>query len=646
MKWLPAFVFLLSLAARNTLAAAPSPDLWDDSRYLHVADVKPGMVGYGLTVFSGTKIEKFNVTVIDVLKNLINPKCDVVLISCTGGNLEHDGPVEGMSGSPIYLYNLDDTQHTHPRMIGAFAYGWEWAKDPIAGVQPIEYMLKIPTSAATTDGAAAATGSGAKPAGQISGPHWSLADVPTLPGFSHNAAGFAVRSRDMATLWSTGSGTRLRPLATPIMAGGFSTAATANLAPMFAAMGMDMLQVGGSGQSAAPGPNTTLEPGSVLVAPLLTGDAEMSALGTCTEVRGNRVFAFGHDFNNEGPIHLPMAAGTVSTIIADTHSSFKLGAMSKVVGTLTGDQTVGVAGLVGTPCAMVPITLRVHYVDGSLDQTYHCQAALHPTMTPVATIAAIEAAVNGVKKLPTHHTLDYNLTIDFVGGKSIHINNRDADGDSTALDLQVALPILAASENPFEKTIVSQVTGDIQVSAAAQSADITAITLSKLKYFPGEDVKAFVIYRPWRRGELTMPFTFELPHDIADGDYQLIVSDSQHYLQDEMLVEPFRFSAENIGDLFAVLSDFEAIRHDALYVRLLRRADGVAVGRQALPRLPASMRQALLVAGRSDLTQYITSSVKTIPTDLVMSGAAGFSLTIDHKGSVTGGKTPKPATRP
>ena len=61
--------------------------------------------------------------------------------------LDHVGPVEGMSGSPIFLYAADDTQHKGPaKMIGAFAYGWEWEKDPIAGVQPIEYMLKIPTA--------------------------------------------------------------------------------------------------------------------------------------------------------------------------------------------------------------------------------------------------------------------------------------------------------------------------------------------------------------------------------------------------------------------------------------------------------------------------------------------------------------------
>ena len=94
---------------------------------------------------SGTKIARFNVEVISVLKDFnpktdgLGPNTDIVLIRCSGQNLEHTGAIEGMSGSPIYL--KDDTGKY--RMIGAFAYGWPLAKDPIGGVQTIEQMLKL-----------------------------------------------------------------------------------------------------------------------------------------------------------------------------------------------------------------------------------------------------------------------------------------------------------------------------------------------------------------------------------------------------------------------------------------------------------------------------------------------------------------------
>jgi hypothetical protein len=76
---------------------------------------------------------------------------------------------------------------------------------------------------------------------------------------------------------------------------------------------------------------------------------------------------------------------------------------------------------------------------------------------------------------------------------------------------------------------------------------------------------------------------------------------------------------------------------------LLRQADGVAVGRVALPELPSSRRQILLGAGRSNITPFVSSTVKSIPTDRVMSGSAEFAITIDPtaKVEVAGPRPPK-----
>src|ERR1700722_3104207 len=338
---------VLLLAAAGFCRADGDP--WDSSRYMRVDEVRPGMVGYGLTVFSGDKIEKFDVEVVSVIHDLINPKSDVVLIHCNDARLDHFGAVEGMSGSPIYLFDPVDTAHQHPRMIGAFAYGWEWAKDPLAGVQPIEYMLKIPTAPATQPAEAPAA------VGEVSPPRWTMADVPALPGFLRNGAGIAARSLNLNDQWS-GDANGLRPLATPLMAGGFSARYLRQMSPMFASSGL-ALEAGGAGAADAAHRDVRLEPGAALVAPLLIGDMELSAVGTCTEVLGPRVWGFGHEANNEGPIPLPLGSGTIATVVADLHSSFKRGQLAGVVGTLNSDQTCGVAGLTGQTPPMIPISL-------------------------------------------------------------------------------------------------------------------------------------------------------------------------------------------------------------------------------------------------------------------------------------------------
>ena len=62
-----------------------------------------------------------------------------------------------------------------------------------------------------------------------------------------------------------------------------------------------------------------------------------------------------------------------------------------------------------------------------------------------------------------------------------------------------------------------------------------------------------------------------------------------------------------------------------------------------MPHLPSSKRNVLLGAGRSNITPFVSSTVKTVPTELLMNGSAEFAITIDSEIRVEpGGKAPKP----
>ena len=63
----------------------------------------------------------------------VSPGRDMVLCRLTGCNLEHAGIIQGMSGSPIYIDG---------KLLGAVAFAWEFAKDPIAGVTPFSQMVQ------------------------------------------------------------------------------------------------------------------------------------------------------------------------------------------------------------------------------------------------------------------------------------------------------------------------------------------------------------------------------------------------------------------------------------------------------------------------------------------------------------------------
>ncbi len=89
--------------------------------------------------------------------------------------------------------------------------------------------------------------------------------------------------------------------------------------PIFRAYGLTTLQAGGGGGGSTQEIDAKIEPGSVLAVPLLTGDADISAVGTCTEVIGDKVVGFGHSFNGEGSISLPFGSGSIQGNYREPH---------------------------------------------------------------------------------------------------------------------------------------------------------------------------------------------------------------------------------------------------------------------------------------------------------------------------------------
>src|SRR6202012_88291 len=96
-------------------------------------DVRAGQHGIGRTVFTGTKIEEFQVEILGVLEN-IGPRESIILAKLSGGPLAETGVMQGMSGSPVYIDG---------KLVGAVALGFPLSKDAIAGIRPIEEMVRV-----------------------------------------------------------------------------------------------------------------------------------------------------------------------------------------------------------------------------------------------------------------------------------------------------------------------------------------------------------------------------------------------------------------------------------------------------------------------------------------------------------------------
>lgn len=629
-------------ATRPALAPAqvPAPGttgaaLFDPARHMRVADVRPGMKGYCLTVFSGTKIERFEVEVVSVMRNQA-PGLDAVMITCTGGpgkGMEHLLGVEGMSGSPVYVYGDDGK----PRLLGAFAFGFSLSKDPLIGVQPIENMLAVSDPAVRRAGADDGTPTTATPTGSPARgarARWTYGEQFPLAGRPARAG-----SARKALAEGQGEPGMLRPIGLSLSVSGLSTDAMRKLEPMFAGAGLRAFQaapagVAPVGVASEPLGEPKIEPGSTFVVPLVTGDMEMAALGTCTEVLGDRAFGFGHQFQGDGGVELPLAAGYVNTIVANLNSSFKVGASTRVLGTLKSDTTVGVAGLLGAVPETVPVSVRVRYADGSLDRTYRYRVVRHPRFTPLLTTMTVLSSLSAQSNPPAENTMTVSAAVKFatpVGGAApadLRYSATVAGASAAELFMTFGAPLVATTDNPFSRAYAASVDVEVTVEGTVRAAEIVSARATRARYEPGEKVAVDVTYRPFRASERVARMTLELPKDLAPGEYTIAVSDLETYRGAEAEARPDRLAADSLEELLAVLREQTAMSVEAVYLRLGRDADGVAVGRTAMPRLPGSRRQMLGNAGVPELSDIAgaVSRVERLP--FVMSGAAEVKIEV------------------
>src|SRR5580700_4126505 len=149
------------------------------TQFLPLKSIRPGMHGTGRTVFAGNRIDEFHVEVLGILEN-IGPKESLIIARLSGGPLEHTGVMQGMSGSPVYIDG---------KLIGAVAMAFPFSKDPIAGIRPIEDMLRVAPLLAESPG---------RPAPR---PAIALADRDVTRGLSKPQPAVAGESRliDIAT---------------------------------------------------------------------------------------------------------------------------------------------------------------------------------------------------------------------------------------------------------------------------------------------------------------------------------------------------------------------------------------------------------------------------------------------------------------
>lgn len=563
-SWQGLVICLLALLTALGLTAhgqAPADAPSDAERYIGIDEIEAGMDAYCLTDYGEAGIEKFAMRVIDVIRN-IDPGHDAILVMGTDERFKHTGPVGGCSGSPVYI---DD------RLAGALAFGWSFPKDPLYGVTPIKEMLAV----GRTNPALSSRRSGSQAAFTF-----DFSEPINLAAVSEQMAA--------RRLFGAGPTSGATALPCPLLISGLSTEASQHLAGQFEAMGF--MAVPGLTGTATASENEAMElkPGATITLPLVTGDISMNVLGTVTEVRGDRVYAFGHSFLGYGAVDLPMAGGKVYTVVSSLMRSFKLGTSGKIIGALTTDEYSAVSGQIGAVPKMIPLSIRVERYNDPSTRTYDCQVAYNDALTAQLVRAAIGGAALQLGPLPPDHTIAYEVGIDLADGQTIRFDNISTSAGLLEPVAEISGSLGLLMNNPYDTADIQSIDCSIQMRPENTTAHLWSVDVTDPKIKAGDDLEINVVVESYLQEKKRYRFKVNVPEDVAAGKYALMLSGSREYERFLAKAVPHRFLATNYHTLVEALNMAMSVSRTKLYCVLALPPDGITLEKAELPNLPGT----------------------------------------------------------
>lgn len=613
MRSLLVILGLGALASVALAAAAPS--------IIGVSAIHPGMKGYGLTVFRGTKPERFDVEVIDVLNNF-EPDQDLILIRTPHPVLDKAMVVGGMSGSPIFLDG---------KLAGAYAYGWLFAKEPIAGVTPIANML-AEMARPIDPGLWKALGTlptlarrDASPRTRATASTARLAGLPPYLGDGPYDAFTAMRQHATRADRATGTDARFTRAVTPIMVAGLGERVIAALGDDLERFGMVALQAGGGQRKPAPAGPAAFEDGGAIGVQLIRGDIQATAIGTVTHVAGDRLVAFGHPMMQAGQIALPTATARVLHVLSNERRSFKIAETVAPLGALVNDRQAAIVVDTRLAAETVPVRIHVVGVPGAPRPEWNVEIASHRMLTPMLAFAAILNAVDVTTADQTDVVFEATTRAQVEGHGTVTLTDFGYSGFGAGSPMALSQLRLfrvlgAAYGNPFEDTRIRRIDVELKLRFAHDVVEIVDAMMPAPEVDPGKDARVYVTLRPFGGDDEVRAVDIPIPWSAAGQSVEVSFEAGSAVQLDQPVPDDLEQILDNVRAGFAATSMVASVK---LPSRGLKLRGHVA---QDLPGSALDMLQ--LEGEASRPASFITQRRQEIALGSVVSGSTKVKFNV------------------
>ncbi len=439
------------------------------TEFMPLSEVREGMHGYAKTVVHGRDITTFDVDVLGVLKNKGANGGDLVLVRVSGPVIDQTrGIAQGMSGSPVYIDG---------KLLGAIGYGFPNSDGRLGMVTPIEDMVKV----------------------------WTMDDK--------EASGFMPRpSSD------------LMPLATPLMAAGYSDEALEYLSKKMEEFNMVPYASAVTNGDDTPIP---LEEGGAVAASFVTGDLKLGAIGTVTYIDGNRMVAFGHPFMSRGKTSYFMGNSYIFAVVPSHQIPFKLGSVGADIGIVDQDRGAAIAGISGELPPFTALHVQANDMDNGAKKKLDVRMVQEEALLPSLSATTVYSAVSRLIDRRGEGTVSLSYTLYPMDPKQPTFTRKNMywsrnDVAERSVD-EIYNVVKILEQNRFDAYPLRQIKVDMDVTRERKTAQIVDATATPMIVSPGDDIFIRVRIQPYRGEKEVKPIVFTVPENQAYGDMILEV---------------------------------------------------------------------------------------------------------------------------
>jgi hypothetical protein len=592
--------------------------LYAQNDFLPITEIKPGMKGVGLTVFEGSKIDTFEVKIIDVMYNYY-PGRDIILVKLLGDRTDHTGVVAGMSGSPVYIKE---------KLIGALAYRLgDFMKDPIAGITPIEEMLEIFQKEQKR---------------AIESPKQNHQESIYSKYYLDPQNQEKVDLLSLLTEKLGNKSQKIRPIETPLVMTGLQPSVYQILSERFDQMNLPLIP-GGEIKQRLTVENKKLVPGSAVGAVIVNGDFDISSVGTVTYRDGDKILAFGHPMLDAGPVNIPMAKATVVTTLSSYWASNKLAVSTDIIGNIRQDRSPGIMGVLGEAPPMIPVRVviksKLHE-----EKIFNFNIADDPsnyTRLPVFLWITLINTLESARIANSDYALKLKGTIKIKDSENVIFDNFYGGGasgfyggagyDMAEAAYDIAMTTGSVLTNKFSPVKIEQLLLNFEAIPGQKSAKIEKIYFNKKTVKPGEKLNVILHLKPYLGKIVEISKQIVVPNNISSKTVTLVIGGKNEVTDWEIKSGAGKYVPSDFSEQVKILN--RRRKNNRIYFQLKTKDTGAILHGKEFPTLPPSINKVLNHEKAQKTVKFLSEKIVkewTISTDYSITGGRKINIRIQN----------------